>query len=121
MLHPICTLSLPYTSAGNEPKLWEFTNLRNPTTGDSVKIIEKIQAVWPELTDLLRLPSDTVANLKAEANYAPGTACREVFNRWLKGDADLRMPKNWDTVIDVMGELGNAKLGQDIKKVLTGQ
>ncbi len=95
--------------------------MKNPTTGASVNIIETIQAVWPTLTDLLRLPSYTVANLKAEPNYAPGTACREVFNRWLKGDDNLRMPKNWDTVIEVMGELGNAKLGQDIEKVLTGE
>ncbi len=96
----------------------EFTYLKNPTTGASVKIIETIQAQWPQLVDLLRLPSYTVANLRAQPNYTPGAACREVFNIWLNGDDTLLMPKNWNTVIEVMGLLDNAKLGQDIKRVL---
>ncbi len=120
-LRPIYWLSLSYTSAGNEPKMHEFTYLENPTTGASVEIIKTIQADWPQLVDLLWLPSHTVANLKAEPNYTPRAACREVFHMWLNGDNTLLMPKNWNTVIKVMGRLDNAKLGQDIKRVLTGQ
>ncbi len=93
--------------------------LRNPTTGASVKIIETIQADWPHLADLLRLPLYTVANLRAQPLHTPRTACRDVFNIWLMGD-DTLMPKNWDTVIKVMGQVGNAKLGQDIKETLMG-
>ncbi len=37
---------------------------------------------------------------------------------WLTGDDTLLTPRNWDTVIKVMGRLGNAKLSLDIKKVL---
>ncbi len=99
----------------------EFTYLENPTTGASVEIIKTIQADWPQLADLLRLPSHAVANLRAQPHHTPRAACREVFNTWLKGDDTLLMPKNWNTVIKVMGRLGNAKLGQDIKRVLTGQ
>ncbi len=113
-------LSLSYTSAGNKPELHEFTYLENPTTGVSVEIIKTIQADWPQLVDLLWLPPHTVADLRAQPHYTPGAACGEVFHTWLKGDDTLLMPKNWDTVIKVMGHLGNMKLGQDIKKVLTG-
>ncbi len=94
--------------------------LKNPTTGAYVKIIKTIQADWPQLVDLLRLPPHTVAILRAQPNYTPRAACRQVFHRWLKGDDTLLMPKNWDTVIEVMGQLGNAKLGQDIKEALMG-
>ncbi len=113
--------SVSYTSAGNKPKLHEFTYLENPTTGASVEIIETIQADWPQLAYLLQLSPHTIANLRAQPTYTPGAACREVFHSWLKGDDTLLMPKNWDTVINVMGRLGNAKLRQDIERVLTGQ
>ncbi len=116
----IGSFSLSHTSAGKEPKLIDFTYLRNPTTGASVRIIETIQANWPQLAEFLWLPSHTIANLRANPNYAPGTACREVFNIWLNGDDTLLMPKNWNTVIKVMGQLGNAKLGQAIKEALMG-
>ncbi len=112
---------MPFTPAAKLPKLREFTYLENPTTGASVQIIQTIQADWPQLVDLLWLPSHAVANLKAEPNYTPKAACREAFDMWLKGDNTLLTPKNWDTVIKVMGRLGNAKLGQDIKEVLMGQ
>ncbi len=108
---------MPFTPAANLPKLWEFTYLENPTTGASVQIIQTIQADWPQLVDLLRLPSHTVANLRAQPYHTPKAACREAFEMWLKGDDTLLTPKNWDTVIKVMGLLGNAKLGQDIKMV----
>ncbi len=121
VLRHIYWFTMSYISAGNEPKMREFVYLENPTTGASVKIIKMVQAQWPQLVDLLWLPSHTVANLKAEPHYTPRAACREVFNIWLNGDDTLRMPKNWDTVIEVMSHLGNAKLGQDIKEVLTGQ
>ncbi len=111
---------IPFTPAAKVPNLWEFTHMKNPTTGASVQIIKTIQADWPRLVDLLRLPSYTVANLRAQPNFTLGNACREAFNMWLNGDDTLQMPKNWDTVIEVMGLLGNAKLGQDIKQVLMG-
>ncbi len=111
---------IPFTPAAKVPNLWEFTHLKNPTTGAFVQIIKTIQADWPQLVDLLWLPSETVATLKAQPNFTPKDACREAFNIWLKGDDTLLMPKNWDTVIEVMGRLDNAKLGQDIKEVLMG-
>ncbi len=111
---------IPFTPAAKVPKLWEFTHMKNPTTGVSVQIIDTIQAYWPRLVNLLWLPSHTVAKLKAQPNFTPEDACREAFNIWLKGDDTLLMPRNWDTVIKVMGLLGNAKLGQDIKQVLMG-
>ncbi len=111
---------IPFTPAAQVPKLREFTHMRNPTTLVSVQIIKTIQADWPQLVDLLWLPEETVPNLKAQPGYTPENACREAFNIWLKGDDTLLTPKNWDTVIEVMGLLGNAKLGQDIKQVLMG-
>ncbi len=114
--------SVPYTSAANEPVLHQFSFLENLTTGESVDIITTIQAHWTKLVDLLRLPPHTVNNLKAQPNYNLHDACREVLDMWLKGDKrDILTPRNWDTVIKVMGRLGNAKLGQDIRKALTGE
>ncbi len=105
----------------NVPKLREFTHLENPTTGASVQIINTIQADFPQLVDLLWLPPETVAILRAQAKHTPMAACREAFNMWLRGDDTLLTPRNWDTVIKVMGRLGNTKLSQDIKEVLIGK
>ncbi len=114
--------SVPYTSAANEPVLHQFSFLENPATGESVDIITTIQAHWTKLVDLLWLRPHTVDNLKAQPNYNPRDACREVLDMWLKGDErDVLTPRNWETVIKVMGRLGNAKLGQDIRKALTGE
>ncbi len=40
---------------------------------------------------------------------------------WLNGGDDLRMPRTWNTVIEVMDEIGNVKLGKEIRAVLNGQ
>lgn len=95
--------------------------MENPDTGDGVSIIETIQASWQRLSDELWLPGHTVGVLLAMPNYTPEKACREVFQRWLDGGDDLLMPKSWATVIEIMGHIGNARLGQKIRKVLTGQ
>ncbi len=101
-----------------EPKLYQFEFLENPRTKFSVQIIASTQADWQRLSDEFRLPSYTVSALLAMANYTPVKACREVYDRWLNGGNELLTPKSWDTVIKVMERIGNARLGEDIRKAL---
>ncbi len=74
-----------------------------------------------ELTDQFWLPVHTTANLRAMPDYYPKRACREVFRMWLEGGDDLLMPKTWNSVIKVMGAVGEARLGRYVLAVLTGQ
>ncbi len=72
-----------------------------------------------ELTDQFWLPSDTIDILRAMHNYTPKSACREVFRMWLDGGDDLLVPKDWNSVIEMVGRLGNSGLGKEIRAVLT--
>ncbi len=83
-----------------------------------MKIIEEIQSDWVQLVDLFWLPSHTARNLRAMSNFTPEDACREVFHMWLDGGDELRIPRTWKTVIEVMGLLGNSRVGDKIRAAL---
>ena len=83
-----------------------------------VRIINEVQANLEELSDLLRLPPNTVINLKAQPGFTTGSACREVFKRWLEATNDPRVPKTWETVVKVVRILSNHKLAGDIEAIL---
>lgn len=86
-----------------------------------MQIITQMQAEWPKLVDFLELPTAdvTVQNLKAERDYSPQSACRKVFSRWLDSGDQSRMPKEWNTVLEVVSDMGNQRLSDDIRSVLT--
>lgn len=107
-----------YGTAGQTPVLWEFTIRKNPSGTKSVQIINRVQADWKRLADHLHLPAETARNLESQPGYNPECACREVFSIWLDSGDQSRVPKNWNTVIEVIGELGNQTLGKDIETVL---
>ncbi len=111
-----------YILAARTPILREFTMLENRNTGKSVKIIEEGQGSWRELVPGFWLPGHTTQVLLGMANYTPVDACREVFRMWLDGGDKLRIPRTWNTVIEVIDEtLNNARLGRKIRAVLNGQ
>ncbi len=96
--------------------------LENRNTGNSVKIIARVQGSWTKLVPGFWLPVETTQDLLAMPNYTVWGACQEVFRMWLEGGDDLRMPRTWNTVIYVMEKiLNNAKLGREIRAVQSGQ
>ncbi len=102
--------------------LCEFTMLENPKTGKFVKITGRVQASWKDLVPGFGLPDHTTQDILGMPNCTPGAACEEVFRMWLDGDDDLRMPRTWNTVIEVIEEiLGKRRLGWEIRVVLSGQ
>ncbi len=113
---------ISYILAARTPLLREFTLLENRNTGKSVKIIDRVQASWKRLVPGFWLPDETTAELLAMPNYTVGAACEKVFHRWLDGGDDIKMPRTWNTVIEVMEKiLSNARLGREIREVLNGQ
>ena len=82
-------------------------------------IIDGVQAHWVDLVDHLRLPRGTVEVLKAQPNFTPQKACREVFNKWLNSEGDPEVLKTWETVITVIHRI-NPKLASEIRDVLIG-
>ena len=96
----------------------DFTFMENERKGIEVKIIDRVQANWEELADHFRLPSQTVANLKAQPGCTPAKACREVFKSWLEAESNPKVPKTWETVTKVIRRIGNSKLADEISEVL---
>ncbi len=117
----IC-LCVFYTLAAQTPILYQFASLENPSTRASVNIIERTAGDWQKLVDHFHLPAHTAKNLRAMANYTPEAACREVYRKWLDGGDDLRMPRTWNTVIEVIGEIGDYQpLCREIRAALNRQ
>ncbi len=113
---------ISYILAARTPILHEFTMLENRNTGKSVRIIDRVQASWKKLVPGFWLPGETTQNLLGMPNYTLEAACEEVFRMWLDGGDDLRMPRTWNTVIEVIEKiLRNARLGREIRAVLNGR
>ena len=92
--------------------------MKNEKKGIEVRIIDRVQANWEELADHLRLPPHTAANLMAQPRFTPARACREIFNQWLVGESNPKVPKTWQTVIKVICRIGNARLADEITNIL---
>ncbi len=80
-----------------------------------------MKADWPNLAAYFKLPPESRANIRAMPNFAPGMACLEVFDIWLKGGTrEYRQPKTWDTIIKAIRRvLGNQRLADKVKQILT--
>ncbi len=105
-----------HTHAGREPRIPELWLLENVTKGIKVKIIEKVQADWVMLSDLLELPDATVSNVMAHPGWTPSNASRTIFVKWLNGQGIK--PKSWGTLIRVFRSMGYRKLADDISLIL---
>lgn len=99
-----------------EPKMRQLRTLQSGAV--TVCIIEEVLAYWVDLADFLDLPTVTVRNLRAEPNFTPESACRTVFERWLNGQG--RGPRTWDTLVQVLGEMGMRSLAENIVLALKG-
>ncbi len=76
------------TSAGEKPELYDFTYWENKNTKDSFRIIDEIQAYWPQLANALQLPDKVVRNLQATPINRYADNCMEVFKKWLNARSD---------------------------------
>ncbi len=75
---------------------------------------------WQMLIGHFRLPPHNLQSIRAMPDYTPQNACLEVIQQWLEGGDDLLCPKDWDTAIKVIRRIGNAKLAEDINRILVG-
>ncbi len=87
------------TSADQTPELYDFTHWENKHTKDSFRIIDEIQAYWPQLANALAASDKVVRNLQATPINKPADNCREVFKKWLNARSDkYKTPKTWNNV-----------------------
>lgn len=102
------SLSLPWIIIiGRKPKYHELEDLGD----DSLNIIATVQGKWQKLIAQFRLPAYTFATVQS---LSPEDACRQVFFMWLDGGDEVRSPKTWNTVLEVLRNIGHGGLAKKV-------
>ena len=71
-------------------------------------------ANWLTLGDLLKI--DDLDNIKEEYKNDPRLCCREMFNRWIRGEGV--QPSTWGKLIELIDNAGDVVLAKDVKNAV---
>ena len=75
------------------------------------KVISSVGAKWRELADLLEFDPNITAAIDGKHKGDPDLACREVFTRWLKGEAGTT--PTWEELLEALDDGLNFKVFAD--------
>ena len=81
------------------------------------KVISTVGAKWMTLADLLDFDTSITDIINGKHKGDPELACREVFSRWLKGEA--KSTPSWENLLDALEEgLDLQVLADDLRSKL---
>lgn len=75
------------------------------------KVISTVGAKWMALADLLEFETSVTDAINGKHKGDPDLACREVFSRWLKGEAGSN--PSWEELLEALDEGLNFKVFAD--------
>ncbi len=107
--------------ADQTPDLYDFEYLENSDQSNFINVIDELGGNWTRLPGYFQLPAGTAATIQATPGFGPAMACREVFDKWLRGGtSEYRQPKTWQTVISgIERVIRDQPLADRIRDILT--
>ena len=104
--------------AAEKPAMAKLAMMHNPTTGESVKVIDTIAPRWKQFGIYLSFDDigRTLDRIEAEHKVnGPVACCQEMFSHWLRGNGE---PATWRTLVQLLDNFGEKHLAEQIIKVV---
>ena len=87
----------------------------------TVRVLEGSASKWDGIARRIYFSGNMISQIRTESQNDALRACQSVFTQWLEGKEGLRMPRTWNTVIDVLKEAHLGQLADDLTEVLRGK
>ena len=104
-------------SLGDRPKPGQIIKLVGKS-GKEIYIRDSLAGYWEDLLMMFNFEpvSSTdalIRRIRKDTGYLGEEACREVLIKWLSGDG--KQPTTWETLINVIDDLGQGELASEIR------
>ena len=79
-------------------------------------VVPRVSHLWRDIGSSLDIAPDRLDEADEDCSGDSLECCMKVFNFWLHGEG--KGPKTWDTVFDVLSEIGYTRLVESVKRQL---
>lgn len=86
----------------------------NLSGGKKQRIVEQVAANWEKMAVSLGFDSNRISIIAMQVHYDPEEACFKMFDRWLRGEHDLKPPK-WYYLIKCLEETADSVTDSEFK------
>lgn len=98
-------------------RVWGKVGARVPSSYQlSHLVVPRVSRLWREIGSSLDIAPDRLDEADEDCIGDSLECCMKVFNFWLHGEG--KGPKTWDTVFDVLSEIGYTGLAESVRRQL---
>ena len=85
----------------------------------TVRVVETAAHSWKAVAMALGFSGAQIRTIERDYLNRSEDACREVFIKWLDGEAEVSSPLTWDTLIERLEEARLDELAESLKHCLS--
>ena len=104
------------THAVDPPTMHTLNTLKDGT--DKISLIDVMSPEWETVGDLLGMKPCIIETIKADRNGKVKMCCRDLLVKWMKSPSDLIYPFSWDSVVQLLLDLGLNSQVKTVNKIL---
>ena len=86
----------------------------NLNGGKKLRIVEQVAANWGKMASKLGFDNNRISTIAIQVHYDPEEACFKMFDKWLRGEHDLKPPK-WYYLIKCLEETADSVTGSEFE------
>ena len=99
------------SSAGDTPLLHQLECLK--VDSYQLKIVDQMSSKWKEMALALKFDHNVMERITCNTcNYGCEESCRQMFSRWLKGEAG--QPITWERLIIALNDIKYGTLASEL-------